>query len=177
LLINKQEFFIQTMKTKNLFLTAVLAIFFLGVKAQQEIPNISDPRLDFTVVDLKGDSIKLSSLKGKVLLIDFWASWCGPCRYSNKNLVKLYSKYKAKGFEIFGISLDEEKGDWKKAIAKDKITWLQGNDNRGWEATTAMKWNIQAIPSSFLINKKGDVVAIDLEKDKLEAKLKELLGL
>ena len=165
------------MKNKKYFLIAFLLIVIGNVlNAQQEIPNIADPRLDFTVVDLKGDSIKLSSLKGKILLIDFWASWCGPCRSSNKQLVKLYSKYKDSGFEIFGISLDEEIKDWKKAVVKDKISWLQGIDNRGWDAITAMKWNVQALPASFLVNKNGDVVAIDLEKNELESKVKELLG-
>ena len=166
------------MKNKKIFLIGVVFIALTKVvNAQQEIPAITDPRLDFTVVDMQGDSIKLSSLKGKVFLLDFWASWCGPCRASNKQLVKLYSKYKASGFEILGVSLDEEKGDWKKAVAKDKISWLQGIDTGGWEAITALKWNIQAIPASFLVNKDGIVVAIDLEKKELESKLKELLGL
>lgn len=165
---------------KNLRI-AILNSFFLIcafiVKAQGPIPNITDHRLDFTVAGLKGDSIKLSSLKGKVLILDFWASWCGPCRYSNKNLVKLYSKYKDKGLEILSVSLDEESKDWKKAITKDKITWLQAIDPGGWDAMAAMKWQVDAIPASFLVNKDGDVVAINLEKNELEKKIKELLGL
>lgn len=146
------------------------------VIGQKEIPNINDPRLDFTVTDQDGNAIKLSSLKGKVLLIDFWASWCGPCRVSNRQLIKVYNKYKEKGFEIFGISLDENRDDWKKAISKDKITWLQGNDTGGWEAEAAIKWNVEALPSSFLVNKNGDVIAIDPEKNELEKLLNELLG-
>lgn len=145
--------------------------------AQQEIPNISDPRLDFTVTGQNGDTIRLSSLKGRVLLIDFWASWCGPCRFSNRQLVKVYNKYKEQGFEIFGISLDEDKKDWFKAIAKDKVTWLQGIDSKGWDAEGAVKWQVEAIPASFLINKNGDVIAFDLEKNELEKILKELLKL
>ena len=162
---------------RNLILYFVFAFSVSIVKAQGPIPNIADHRLDFTVVDMKGDSIKLSSLKGKVFLLDFWASWCGPCRYSNKHLVKLYSKYKVKGFEILSVSLDDEKKDWKKAAAKDKITWLQGIDPGGWDAMAAVKWQVDAIPASFLINKNGDVVAINLEKDDLEKKIKELLEL
>src|SRR5688500_8868428 len=93
---------------RMLILSFVVGFSALAVKAQGPIPNIADHRLDFTVADIKGDSIKLSSLKGKVLILDFWASWCGPCRYSNKHLVKLYNKYKDKGLEILSVSLDEE---------------------------------------------------------------------
>lgn len=160
-----------------LILGFVFAFSVSAVNAQGPIPNITDHRLDFTVVSMKGDSIKLSSLKGKVFLLDFWASWCGPCRYANKNLVKLYSKYKNNGLEILSVSLDDEKKDWKKAVAKDKITWLQGNDPARWDAMAAIKWQVDAIPASFLINKNGDVVGINLEKDALEKKIKELLEL
>lgn len=162
---------------RNLPLFVLFVFAMKNADAQQIIPNITDPRLDFKVLALSGDSVKLSSLKGKVFLLDFWASWCGPCRISNKYLVKLYSKYKDKGFEIFGVSLDEEMKNWKKAVAKDKISWLQGIDSRGWDATTAIKWQVDAIPASFLINRNGDVVAINLEKNELEKKIKELLGL
>lgn len=161
----------------TLFLIFVFVLAASSVKAQGPIPNITDSRLDFTVTSLKGDSIKLSSLKGKVVLLDFWASWCAPCRFSNKHLVKLYSKYKDKGLEILGVSLDDESKDWKKAVTKDKITWMQGIDTGGWEALAAIKWQVDALPSSFLINKDGDVVAINLEKGELEKKIKELLGL
>jgi glutathione peroxidase-family protein len=164
-------------KLRILILGFVFAFSAPAVNAQGPIPNITDYRLDFTVADIKGDSIKLSSLKGKVLLLDFWASWCGPCRYSNKHLVKMYKKYKDKGFEIFSVSLDDQEGDWKKAAAKDKITWMSGIDPSRWDAMAAIKWQVDAIPASFLINKNGDVVAINLEKDDLEKKIKELLGL
>jgi thiol-disulfide isomerase/thioredoxin len=166
------------MKNLRIFiLNLVFAFSVLAVKAQGPIPNITDSRLDFTVANLKGDSIQLSSLKGKVFLLDFWASWCGPCRYSNKHLVKLYSKYKEKGFEILSVSLDDQKNAWKKAVTKDKITWMQGIDPGGWEAMAAIKWQVDAIPASFLVNKNGDVIAINLEKDELEKKIKELLEL
>ena len=166
------------MKNLRMFILGfVVGLSALVVNAQGPIPNIADHRLDFTVTDLKGDSIKLSSLKGKVLILDFWASWCGPCRFSNKYLVKLYSKYKDKGLEILSVSLDEEIKDWKKAVTKDKITWVQGIDRGGWDALAAVKWQVDALPASFVVNKNGDVVAINPEKDELEKKVKELLGL
>lgn len=166
------------MKNLNtLMLSFAFVLAAPSAQAQGPTPNITDSRLDFTVISLKGDSIQLSSLKGKVVLLDFWASWCVPCRFSNKQLVKLYSKYKDKGLEILGVSLDDERNDWKKAVTKDKITWMQGIDAGGWEALAAVKWQVDALPSSFLINKEGDVVAINPDKSELEKKIKELLGL
>ena len=156
----------------------ILSIIAISISAMaQPTPNITDSRLDFTLPDMKGDSFRLSSMKGRVFLLDFWASWCGPCRYSNKNLIKLYSKYKQNGFEILSVSLDDRKNEWMKAVNKDKITWLQINDSGGWEAKSAAKWQVDAIPASFLINKNGDVVAINAEKKDLENKIRELLGL
>ena len=165
---------------KNLSTLILIIVFVIAApaaKAQAPIPNITDSRLDFTVVGLKGDTIKLSSLKGKVLLIDFWASWCGPCRFTNKDLVKLYKDYKSKGLDIFSVSVDDNQKNWKKAITKDKMTWMQGNDTGGWDAMAAVKWQISALPTTFLVNKDGDVIGINLEKDELEKKIKELLGL
>ncbi len=156
----------------------VFCITVISISARsQAIPNITDSRLDFSLPDIKGDSLRLSSMKGKVFLLDFWASWCGPCRYSNKNLVKLYGKYKDKGFEILSVSLDDKEREWKKAVKQDKITWLQIIDSRGWEARSAAKWQVDAIPASFLIDKNGNVVAINAEKQELENKIRELLGL
>ncbi len=145
--------------------------------AAQVTPNITDPRLDFSLPALNGDSIRLSSMKGKVFLLDFWASWCVPCRFNNKNLVKLYSKYKDKGFEILGVSLDDNKKAWQRAVGKDKLTWPQINDSKGWDAMSAAKWQVDAIPASFLIDKDGNVVAINAEKQELENKIRQLLGL
>lgn len=166
------------MKNLRLFIF-LIALFLTGSAsiAQGPIPNIADHRLDFKIAGLKGDSIRLSSLKGKVLLLDFWASWCAPCRFTNRQLVKLYNKYKDKGLEILSVSLDEKSADWKKAVTKDKMLWMQGIDAGGWDAGSAMKWQVDALPSSFLVNKDGNVVAINLEKDELEKKIKELLGL
>lgn len=164
------------MNFKKIIPVLILLCLAIYSNAQREVANIADPRLQIKLPTVTGDSITLASQKGKVILLDFWASWCGPCRVSNKKLVKLYEKYKPQGFEIFGVSLDQEKRDWEKAIQKDKIAWLQVNDPRGsWNAKTAADWNISVLPTSFLINKKGDVVAIDLEGKELEKVIKELL--
>ena len=130
---------------------------------------------EIALPSLMGDTIRLSTLKGKVVLIDFWASWCGPCRIANKGFTKLYPKYRDKGFEILGISLDESDEAWKKAVNKDKITLPQVIDRGGWEAKTALTWNIMALPTSYLVDKEGRLIAMDLEKKDLEKTLKELL--
>jgi thiol-disulfide isomerase/thioredoxin len=158
-------------------ITPVIILLLAGIFSygQQEVPNIADPRLQIRLPDAKGDSVALASLKGKVVLLDFWASWCLPCRAANKKLVKIYDKYKAQGFEIYSVSVDDEKRDWVKAVEKDKITWLQVNDPRSWGAQSAVNWNISVLPSTFLINKNGDVVVIDPEEKKLETAIKNLL--
>ena len=151
-------------------------MFAVAAHAQQTL-NITDSRLDFKLPSQNGDSIQLSSLKGKVFVIDFWASWCAPCRMANKWMVKLYSKYKDKGFEILSVSIDENDKDWKRAMKADKLNWLQVNDDGGWNSRTATRWQINSIPFSFLVDKSGNIVAYDLDKEQLENKIRELLGL
>ena len=158
------------------FPIAVSLLLLLATASQAQVANISDPRLQIKLTTPTGDSISLSSLKGKVVLLDFWASWCIPCRSSNKKLTKLYKKYNARGFEIFGVSLDEDVSDWVKAISKDNITWPQVIDPRGQNARAAIDWNVYALPTSYLINKNGDVVAIGLEGRELEKALEKLLN-
>ena len=123
----------------------------------------------------KGDTLRLSSLKGKIVLLDFWASWCRPCRAANRSLGKLYDKYKDKGFEIFSVSFDDEKEDWLNAIKQDKIKWLQVNESGSWDARTAVNWRIEALPTSFLIDRDGVLLAMDLTGKDLEKALKELI--
>jgi peroxiredoxin len=131
--------------------------------------------VDLSLPDLNGKMISLSELKGKVVLIDFWASWCGPCRHNNPRLAKLYKKYHSKGLEIYGISLDEEIDSWKKAVRHDKLNWIQVIDDKGWEAQSASAYGVDMIPSSFLIDREGVIRTINAEGPDLESSVRDLL--
>lgn len=159
----------------NYRIVFTLLISLLAINVTDAQPRQGQSAAEIALPSLAGDTLRLSSLKGKVVLLDFWASWCGPCRSSNKELTKLYPKYKNKGFEILGVSLDDDLSKWKTAIAKDKITWLQVNEPGGWEANTARLWDISAIPTSFLIDKEGKLLAMDLTGKELEKALKYLI--
>lgn len=155
-----------------LFVLAVLTITSAHASAQ---PAVGQQAYEIELRDTKGTPQKLSDQKGKIVLIDFWASWCGPCRKANPGLVSLYSKYKDKGFEIFGVSIDDEKKAWKKAIAADGITWKQVNSPGGWDGPVALEWKLEQIPASFLLDQQGKVIATDPTKQELESHLKAIL--
>lgn len=127
---------------------------------------------DIQLPDASGNKINLYALKGKVVLVDFWASWCGPCRRSMPPLKKLYSKYKSKGFEVYGISLDDNIANWKRAVKEDDTPWIHVIDTEG---RTAGQFNVQYIPTSFLVDQTGKVVAVNAEPDALEKLLAKLL--
>ena len=112
---------------------------------------------------------------GKITIIDFWASWCGPCRQENPNVVALYKEFHSKGLNIIGISLDEDVASWKKAIAKDKITWQQLSNLKGWEEPIAKLYNVDQIPATFILDSQGKFIDHDLRGDALREKIKSLL--
>lgn len=122
-----------------------------------------------------GKTVSLSSLRGKIVLVDFWASWCGPCRRENPAVVELYKKYKNKNFEIFGVSLDDNLAAWKTAINADKITWPQVSELKKWDSKVVKEYNIDAIPYSVLIDRDGKIIAKGLRTEELEIRLMELL--
>jgi len=129
---------------------------------------------DFTMNDPDGKPIQLSSLRGQIVLIDFWASWCMPCRQENPNVVRLYQQYHPKGFEILGVSLDRDKGKWVKAIQDDQLTWIHVSDLKFWKNEAARLYAITVIPQSVLIGKDGKIIAKGLRGEQLEKKLAEL---
>jgi len=133
------------------------------------------PFTDFRLPDVDGKPVDLASFRGKYVFIDFWASWCGPCRQENPNLVKAYQQFKGKPFEIIGISLDEKKEPWLKAIQKDNLPWVHLSTLESRENEVARYYGITSIPSSFLLDPEGKIIARDLRGDELEKVLSGLL--
>ncbi|WP_119079814.1 TlpA disulfide reductase family protein [Chitinophaga alhagiae] len=132
---------------------------------------------DFAQPDVNGKSLSLASLRGKYVLVDFWASWCQPCRSENPALLRTYQRFKGKGFEILGVSLDAQKASWLKAIADDGLPWLQVSDLRGWQNEAAKRFKIKYIPDNILIDPEGRIIAKDLHGDALAQKLQMVLGI
>lgn len=130
---------------------------------------------EFTMNDLEGKPVTLSSTRGKIVLVDFWASWCGPCRRENPNVVKAYAKFHPKGLEILGVSLDKDKDKWLEAIQKDKLTWNHVSDLKGWGNQAAKTYGIRAIPANVLLDKDGKILAKNLRGEDLVKKLAEVV--
>ena len=120
--------------------------------------------------------VSLKQSLGKVTIVDFWASWCGPCRAENPHVVALYNEFHSKGLNIVGVSLDKDASKWKETIAKDKLSWTQVSNLKHWDEPIAKQYKVEGIPATFILDANGKVIASGLRGDELRAKITELLG-
>jgi len=144
-------------------------------KSQEENAWVGRMAPDLALPDASGKAVSLSSFRGKWLLVDFWASWCGPCREENPNVVKAFNKYKGKNFTILGVSLDKEKDPWQQAVQDDKLAWTQVSDLKFWNSKAVEVFKFEGIPFNILVNPSGQIVAQELRGSALDEKLGEVL--
>lgn len=149
---------------------------FVDYVSKLKTTAIGQPAPEIALPNPEGQVVKLSSMKGKYVLVDFWAKWCGPCRQENPNVVRVYNKYKDKGFTVFGVSLDRTKEDWVRAIQEDNLTWTHVSDLKFWQSEAAKTYSISAIPFSLLLDPNGVIIAKNLRGAALENKLAEIFN-
>nr|MCU0409581.1 AhpC/TSA family protein [Bacteroidales bacterium] len=148
-----------------------------GAGAGSPAPGERNLAPEISLPNPEGDTIKLSSTRGSVVLLDFWAAWCGPCRMENPNLVAAYDKYRRKGFQIYQVSIDKTRDAWLKGIEDDKLgRWIHVSDLQYWNSSVLSLYNIDKIPSNFLLDREGNIIAKDLRGDALMTKLAEVFG-
>jgi thiol-disulfide isomerase/thioredoxin len=144
--------------------------------AYNKVGAVGTDAIDFSQPDTTGVPVSLSSFRGKYVLVDFWASWCGPCRMENPNLVEAYHRFKNKNFTVLGVSLDIKKENWQRAIADDKLSWTHISDLKRWESVVVPMYKIQGIPFNVLVDPEGKVIAENLRGSFLQQKLEQVLN-
>lgn len=159
-------------ESQNGFYGKILAGNVVGAR----VGAVGSDAMEFVQNDVDGKPVTLSSFRGKYVLIDFWASWCRPCRMENPNVVEAFNKFKAKNFTVLGVSLDRDKNAWLKAIDDDHLTWTHVSDLKYWSNEVAQKYRVESIPQNFLIDPNGKIVAKNLRGEELQSKLAQLLN-
>jgi peroxiredoxin len=157
---------------KNIFLVLVSVASFSNAIAQMQI---GDSLPNSSLRNVQNETVDMSSFKGKIILVDFWASWCAPCRLANKKLVQLHFELKDQKFEIIGVSLDTDKTKWINAIKKDKIEYTQLNEPKGFDANVAVRFGVEQLPTSFLFDRNGRLLAINPKEEEIIAQIKKQL--
>lgn len=166
------------MNLKVLFIPLLLFIFSTQRDHYYQRSDLKVGSLapEIVIQDPNKDTLRLSSLKGKIVLLDFWASWCPPCRRANPEIVKVYDKYHSKGFDIFSVSLDKNKAAWLKAIEKDKLIWKNHvSELKGWDSEILDVYDITGIPTSFILDREGKITAIDIHPGDIEKEVRKIL--
>jgi peroxiredoxin len=159
----------------NQAIATIVAQYKQLIAQNKSLPKIGGIAPDITMADTSGKAFSLSMLRGKYVLVDFWASWCGPCREENPNVVNAYQEFKNKNFTVLGVSLDKQKAEWTKAVEEDHLTWYHISDLKYWNSAAVAPYGIEGIPYNVLLDPQGKIIAMNLRGNDLQIKLRELI--
>jgi peroxiredoxin len=159
----------------NQAIATIVAQYKQLIAQNKSLPKIGGIAPEITMADTSGKAFSLSMLRGKYVLVDFWASWCGPCREENPNVVNAYQEFKNKNFNVLGVSLDKQKAEWTKAIEEDHLTWYHISDLKYWNSAAVAPYGIEGIPYNVLLDPQGKIIAMNLRGNDLQIKLRELI--